>query len=162
MFSFLSQALFQQNEGAKPLDFEEELILDPRLLAPGAANRVVATTGGGAPALQRPATDAPREILRRLKFSENPDILLAAILDECHFLMREVATESAIRAETVQDRLSFVHTALACARTGAKVGKVMAAIQSAPFSDDRRDAILKDTGLLADRVAGPTPESGKQ
>jgi hypothetical protein len=135
-----------------------------------AAERVSNLPLDGAPVRPAPALDMPRrpraddrpEILRRLNFSNNPDVLLATILDECHFLMREVATESALRAQTVQDRLAFVHTALACARTGAKVGDTIAAMQGVELSDDRKDAIALDMDKVANRLADEKSESDKQ
>ena len=122
------------------------------------------TTGGGAPALEshRPSPDAAPQMLRRVKLSENPEILLTAILDECHFLMRDVASESAIRAQTVQDRLAFVHTALACARTGASVGKSIAQLQGTQMTEARQDAIFNDAHALADRLEAKQTESEKQ
>ncbi len=115
----------------------------------------VAAPIGMAPALDTPrrvALEAGPEIVRRVKYTSNPDLMLATILDECHFLMREVATESAIRAETVQDRLAFVHTALACARTGAEVGKSIAALQATEMTEGRKDAIFNDVHKLAEKI----------
>ena len=129
----------------------EELITAAASHAAVPLTRALSNAGGDeAPVLapsSRPALGSA-ELRRRAKLSRNPDILLAAMLDECHFLMREVVTESALRAETVQDRLSFVHSALSCARTGAKVGKEIAAIQNLPMSVDRANAIVLELARL--------------
>jgi hypothetical protein len=131
-------------------DHEELITAADRHSALPLTHALSSAGGDEAPALApppRPALGSP-EIRRRVKLSRNPDILLAAMLDECHFLMREVVTESALRAETVQDRLSFVHSALSCARTGAKVGKEIAAIQAMPMSVDRANAITLELARL--------------
>jgi hypothetical protein len=148
------------------LDSHEKLIAEPRGPAASGVGEVVPVVAYGVtPALDvapRPALDGGAELLRRVKFTQNPDVLLTSILDECHFLMREVATTSALRANTVETRLAFVHTALACARAGAKVGKTIAAMQSVQLSEDRKDAIYNDAHALADRLKAEKSESCKQ
>jgi hypothetical protein len=148
-------------EGAKHLNDHEELTVEAGLPAPAPWNHAVsAPSGGAAPALDLPARavrGSGADMQRRTNLVRSPDILLTGILDECHFLMREVATESALRAETVQDRLAFVQTGLACARTGAKVAESIAAMQNTPMSVDRANAIVLELARL-DRES----DSGKQ
>ena len=137
---------------SKHLSQNEELSDGQGLSVLSASDHLLPTGGGDpAPALDRPSRatlNSRAEVRQRLNFARGPDVLLAGILDECHFLMREVASASALRAQTVQDRIAFVHTALSCARTGAKVGTSIAAMQNMPMSIDRANAIALELTRL--------------
>ena len=81
-------------------------------------------------------------IRRRTLLADNPETVLTALMDECHFLMSEVAFRCIVQSHGVEDRLKFMSSAASFAATGAKVAKALAVLRSAPMDPDRRTEIL--------------------
>jgi hypothetical protein len=99
-------------------------------------------------------------IFRRHDVTLNPEAVLGDLLEECHFIMREVALRCAAQATDSGERIAFVNTAMHCAKTGASVAKAMAKLRSQPMDEDRKLAVTleADKRLIEIREA----KSGKQ
>ncbi len=120
------------------------------------------------PAARAPVLDLPprlpendlERIKRRTLLADNPETVLTSLIDECHFLMSEVAYRCIVQSPNVEDRLVLMKSAMSFAETGAKVAKALAALRSAPIDPDRRTEML----VQADRwmEAKKERESEKQ
>jgi hypothetical protein len=97
----------------------------------------------------RPAHADAKRALERCNLTLNPEIVLTDMLQECHYIMREVALRSGMQSGDVQDRLDFIRSAMHCAETGASVAKAMAKLRALPMDEDRADAVSVEFAKLA-------------
>ena len=91
---------------------------------------------------------------------------LNAIIEDCHYLMREVAYRGMLQAADTEERLAFLNTALKCAETSARTAKAVARLRAFPLDEERKDAILVETANLLERQRakkeGANPENNDQ
>jgi hypothetical protein len=114
--------------------------------------------------LELPATmpDHADRPITRGDFGDRAEHALNAIIEDCHYLMREVAYRGMVQAADTDERLAFLKTALKCAETGASTAKAVARLRAFPLDEDRKTAILLEMDRLMEKRAkkkGANPEN---
>ncbi|HEY0105830.1 MAG TPA: hypothetical protein VGB91_07070 [Rhizomicrobium sp.] len=98
----------------------------------------------------RPAHDDLTRVPHRYTLTYNPEIVLTDMLQECHYIMREVALRCVTQSDDAQERLAFIRSAMQCAETGASLAKAMAELRTAPMDEDRANAVAVEFAKLVD------------
>ena len=145
------------------IEFEQDIADEPGrfpdLIVPISVTAV--THSGGLPPLDlSPRPVDARRAIERCNLTLHPEMVLTDMLQECHYIMREVAMRTAGQSSDAQDRLAFIRSAMHCAETGANVAKAMAKLRALPMDEDRADAVTVEMAKLAE--APDKPESEKQ
>ncbi|HWA89719.1 MAG TPA: hypothetical protein VG889_06765 [Rhizomicrobium sp.] len=83
---------------------------------------------------------APR--LRPIRPDGTTEDLLNGMIAELHFLMRGIALPSAVASQNDQARDLYLMRAMDLAKTGAKVGKSIAALRAAPAIAKAREGAI--------------------
>jgi hypothetical protein len=120
-----------------------------------------------APDLGLPATmpDPDDRPITRESLGDRAENALNAIIEDCHYLMREVAWRGIVQAADTDERLAFLNTALKCAETSARTAKAVARLRAFPLDEDRKDAVLVEVDRLMARRSKknvPNPENNGQ
>jgi hypothetical protein len=95
--------------------------------------------------------DKPRLIRRAQDYYDDPEKALAALIGECHFLMSEVAFRCIVQSSDGQERMSFMNSAMAFARTGAEVAGAVATLRAVPRSEAQTTLLIE----AANRLTSP-------
>lgn len=93
--------------------------------------------------------DKPRLIRRSPQYYDDPEKALAALIGECHFLMSEVAFRCIVQSSDGQERMGFMNSAMAFAKTGAEVANAVATLRTAPRSEAHTEKLIEAAALLA-------------
>lgn len=120
---------------------------------------IVAPQALGLPASMPNPEDRP---VTRESFGDQTERALNAIIEDCHFLMREVAYRGMVHAADTGERLAFLKTALKCAETGASTAKAVARLRAFPLDDDRQNAILLEMERLLERQRAKKKEANPE
>ncbi len=93
--------------------------------------------------------DKPRLIRRAQHHYDDPEKALAALIGECHFLMSEVAFRCIVQSSDGQERMGFMNSAMAFAKTGAEVANAVAVLRAAPRSEAQTALLIEAANRLA-------------
>jgi hypothetical protein len=102
--------------------------------------------------------DNPRLIRRPPETSDDTELLLNAMIGECHFMMREVGFRCIIQTSDAQERMQFMNSVMSFARVGAKVAKSVARLRTAPPPHKRQALLHEAVKVLEEKKS----ESAKQ
>ena len=92
--------------------------------------------------------EMPKAARPRLKFEDDVELQLNAMIGDCRFLMRDVAYRCIAQSSDAAGAMEFLQGALGCAETGARVAEAIARLRAVPLDEDRRAAILLETNRL--------------
>ncbi len=96
----------------------------------------------------RPNYLDPVHPLRRAELAMSPELVLTDILQECHYIMRDVALRTLLPPTDVQDRLAFTRSAMDCAETAGSLAKAIARMRALPMDEDRKLALTVEAAKL--------------
>jgi len=92
--------------------------------------------------------------------SPETERLLNGLIEECRFLMREVAFHSARLTPNASDRIRFLTAAGSLATTGAKVGETIARMRGGVVVEERRQRMIIEHVQTVASSATPSVAGG--